>query len=364
MRVTLEGWRGISHSYALVNQYQILELKKRRGITLFHRDMPFPDPRWSGLTDASGFDPRAAALLADVPPPDGPADVTFRICYPHDAGADGGARVFAFATCEFDRLMPGAIGAVDRECAFVTPSLWSKQGLVASGLDPRRIHIVPHGVDAAIFHPPAPQARAAMRRWLGIDPHQFLFLNVSALTTNKGIDALLLAFARVHARHPHAVLLLKDQSTLYENLTAAALLEMMGPDMGAARHAVRTLSDDLPLAKLAALYGAADAYVSPYRAEGFNLPPLEAAACGTPIAVTQGGATDDYAQDCFALTIASRPVIRDGVGMLEPDPDALVEAMLRLIERRERNSAAGVKWIGENLSWARAVDRLLSVFAA
>ena len=50
MRVKLEGWRGISHSYALVNQYQMLELKKRRGITLFHRDRPFPDPRWSALS--------------------------------------------------------------------------------------------------------------------------------------------------------------------------------------------------------------------------------------------------------------------------------------------------------------------------
>lgn len=364
MRVKLEGWRGISHSYALVNQYQMLELKKRRGITLFHRDIPFPDPRWSRLTGDSGFDPCAAALLADIPPPDGPADVTFRICYPHDAGADKGARVFAFATCEFDRLIPGAIAAMDRDCTFVTPSLWSKHGLAVSGLDPRKIHIVPHGIDPAIFHPPSPQARAAMRRWLGIDQGQFLFLNVSALTANKGIDALLLAFARVHTRHPQAVLLLKDQSTLYENFTAAALLEMIGPDMGPARHAVRTLSDDLSLARLAALYGAADAYVSPYRAEGFNLPPLEAAACGTPIAVTAGGATDDYVQDGFALKIASRAIVRDGLGMLEPDPDALVAAMLRLIERRERNSAASVKWIGENFSWTCAVDRLLTLFAA
>lgn len=364
MRVKLEGWRGISHSYALINQYQMLELRKRSGIALFHHDRPFPDPRWSRLTGAGGFDPRAAALLADIPPPDGPADVTFRICYPHDAGADDGARVFAFATCEFDRLLPGAIGAVDRDCAFVTPSRWSKQGLVASGLDPHKIHIVPHGVDPAVFHPPSPQSRDAMRRWLGLDPAQFLFLNVSALTANKGIDALLLAFARVHARHPQAVLLLKDQSAIYENLTAAALLEMMGGDMGPARHAVRTLSDDLPLNRLAQLYGAADAYVSPYRAEGFNLPPLEAAACGTPIAVTQGGATEDYVRDCFALKIASRPILRDGLGMLEPDPDSLTGAMLHLIERRERNSDASVKWIGENFTWAGAVDRLLAVFAA
>lgn len=363
MRLKLEGWRGISHSYALVNQHQMLELRKRRGITLFHRDRPFADPRWSRLRGSSGFDPQAAAQLADIPSPSGPADVTFRICYPHDASADGGARVFTFATCEFDRLIPGAMEAVDPASAFVTPSLWSKQGLAASGLTPDRIHIVPHGIDPHIFHPPTPQSRAAMRQWLGLDPQQFLFLNVGSSAYNKGLDALLLAFARVHARHPQAVLLLKDQSALYENLTATALLQAMGHDMGPARHAVRILSDDLSLTRLAALYGAADAYVSPYRAEGFNLPPLEAAACGVPIAVTGGGATDDYARDCFALKIASRSITREGLGMLEPEPDALVEAMLRLIERRERNSAVSVKWIRENFSWARAVDRLLAAFA-
>lgn len=364
MRLKLEGWRGIPHSYALVNQHQMLELSRRRGITLFHRDRPFADPRWSGLRGTGGFHPDAAARLAHIPRPDGPADVTFRILYPHDAGPDGGARVFAFATCEFDRLLPGAIGAVDPDCAFVTPSLWSKQGLAASGLNPDRIHVVPHGIDPAIFHPPSPGSRAAMRRWLGLDPHQFLFLNVGSSAYNKGIDALLLAFARVHFRHPEAVLLLKDQPSLYQDLTAGALLEQMGSAMGAARHAVRTLSDDLDLAGLAQLYGAADAYVSPYRAEAFNLPPLEAAACGVPIAVTQGGATDDYVQDCFALKIASRRVVQGGLGMLEPEPDALVAAMLRLIAHPRLDTSASVKWIGENFSWARAVDRLLTVFAA
>lgn len=364
MRLKLEGWRGIPHSYALVHQYQLLELKKRRGIALCHRDLPFPDPRWTQCKGTSGFDPQTAALLADIPLPCGPADITLLIGYPHDAGADGGARVFVFATCEFDRLLPGALGPVDSASMFVTPSHWSKQGLVASGLDPRKIHIVPHGIDPAIFHPPSTQSRGAMRRWLGIDPQQFLFLNVGALTTNKGIDALLMAFAQVHCRHRQAALLLKDQSSLYPNCTATGLLQTMASAMGPARDAVRTLSDDLSLTALAALYGAADAYVSPYRAEGFNLPPLEAAACGVPIAVTAGGATDDYAQDCFALKIASRPVVRDGLGMREPDPDALFEAMLHLIEGSERNSAASVKWIGENFSWTRAVDGLLAAFTA
>ncbi len=62
------------HSSALVNQYQMLELRKRR-VTLFHRDMPVPDPRWARRKGSSGFDPKDAAILAGIPLADGPADV-------------------------------------------------------------------------------------------------------------------------------------------------------------------------------------------------------------------------------------------------------------------------------------------------
>ena len=57
---------------------------------------------------------------------------------------------------------------------------------------------------------------------------------------------------------------------------------------------IRLISGHLNLAQLNSLYNAADVYVTPYRAEGFNLPALEAQACGTPVVATRGGATDDF----------------------------------------------------------------------
>ena len=54
------------------------------------------------------------------------------------------------------------------------------------------------------------------------------------------------------------------------------------------------ISRNMDLSTLNELYNITDCYVSPYRAEGFNLTPLEAAASGTPIIVTKGGSTDDY----------------------------------------------------------------------
>ncbi|WP_371068283.1 glycosyltransferase, partial [Salmonella enterica] len=67
--------------------------------------------------------------------------------------------------------------------------------------------------------------------------------------------------------------------------------------------AIRLLSGHLDLSQLNALYNVADAYVTPYRAEGFNLPALEAQTCGTPVIATAGGATDDFLSDVHCIKI-------------------------------------------------------------
>ena len=37
----VEGWRGINHSFALINQHQILALAQLPGLRLYHHDLPF-----------------------------------------------------------------------------------------------------------------------------------------------------------------------------------------------------------------------------------------------------------------------------------------------------------------------------------
>ena len=52
----------------------------------------------------------------------------------------------------------------------------------------------------------------------------------------------------------------------------------------------------------------ADVYVSPYKAEGFNLPVLESMALGVPVIVTSGGPTDDFTNSKFAKYVDSERV--------------------------------------------------------
>ena len=51
----IEGWRGINHSFALINQYQIRELLKNDNFKIYFKDIPFPTPEWNKKNNSSGL---------------------------------------------------------------------------------------------------------------------------------------------------------------------------------------------------------------------------------------------------------------------------------------------------------------------
>lgn len=232
------------------------------------------------------------------------------------------------------------------------------------------MHIVPHGIDPELFAPLRPEARTAWRRTLGIPTAAFVFLNVGAMTWNKGIGPLLAAFAVHRARHPASLLLLKGADALYGSLIERSVQEAaaLRPEVSdpALRAAIRYVPDNLSRSELARLYQAADAYVSPYRAEGFNLPVLEAMAAALPVLVTGGGATDDFcdAQICYRIEADRREDARGRY--LEPRLESLIECLERVTKEeaeRQRRSHSARRIALQQYSWAQVtqmlVDRLL-----
>jgi glycosyltransferase involved in cell wall biosynthesis len=104
--------------------------------------------------------------------------------------------------------------------------------------------------------------------------------------------------------------------------------------------------------ELAALYAGALAVVQPSFLEGFGLPPLEAAAYGTPAVVS--------ALDCFAETLGDA-ALRVAPG----DVDALSEAMLRIADddalRARLGSAARER--AAAYTWERSAAALHALLA-
>lgn len=372
----VEGWRFIPHSYAIVNQFQCLQILQRTGIRLTHRDVPYFNPDWQ---PASGlFDPVGETSILNIPlaVPNERPDVLLRISFPYNFSPSTAQRTCVFGTAEWAAVPPNYfVGAqslqqVMQETDFliITPSNWSRRGFIQSGADPDRVIVIPHGIDPEFFHPLDCAQRALRRQQLGWNG--FTFLSLGSMTGNKGIPLLLKAFAIVVQRYPEARLVLKGLNSLYRsrdmfqklaaNLTLGEI-QIVGPRLA-------WIENTLDFWEMARLYQAADAYVSPYLGEGFNMPVLEAAACGALVICTHGGPTDDFTTPEFALHIDSHEqqieLGPDTWGsLLQPDFEHLLNQMLTAIQCPEvcaRARQNGPAFVTAGFTWNHVVDRLLA----
>ena len=377
------GWRFIPQSFAVVTQYECLDLMRRGpGYSVYFEDAPYYDPSWQ---PASGlFDSQAEALLRSIPPFPGatPLDAELRRSVPYDFLRPPRARnTVVFTTAEAltvpAHFVPGGlpVSEAQRRHGFtvITPSNWSKEGLVRCGLPEDKVAVVPHGFDPAVFRPATPARREEIRRRLGLDPEDFVFCHAGVMTTNKGVQFLLPAFAQVCAVKRHARLLLKGTDALYPSreFLQGTLGQLPAEAAEAVLDRIVYVGESLSFEAMAELYQAADCYISPYVAEGFGIPVLEAAACGLPVICTEGGPTADFVSDEFALRIAStRQELAQmdtggappGIGLI-PDLEHLVHLMLCMVDDADFRCAAAraAPACVQQLTWSRAVDRLVQV---
>lgn len=343
----IEGWRGINHSYALVNQYQMRALLRQDRFDLYAQDLPFINPQWNRAQNGSDFPADDQRVIdAVAPPPAGrPADFVYRIAAPFRAGAPEDRRcTMTFMAAEIG--LPLSNFASDPETfdlfcrdrnRIVTPSRWSRDRIVEFGFPAEKVAVVPHAADPALFAPLPAEERASRRALLGIAPDETVFVNVGGAFWNKGLDLILIAFAHLRHSQKRCRLILKDQRDLYGRTVETVMEEVVRAGRchfdNDTISAISIIPGHLTRPQLRDLYVLADCYVSPYRAEGFNLPVLEAIACHTPVIVTAGGATDDFCPEGVGLKIPGRPAILDGFQSLapgryiEPDIEALIETM-------------------------------------
>ncbi|MBK8165345.1 MAG: glycosyltransferase [bacterium] len=183
-----------------------------------------------------------------------------------------------------------------------------RQVLVRSGVDDRRVRVIPNGIP---LDPPilAADERTRLRAALGAGPDVFLVLNAGRLTAQKDQATLLRAVGGLPPDGKPVRCVVAGEGDLHGPLQALIDAEGWG-----ACALLLGFRDDVP-----ALLQAADAFALPSLDEGMPMILLETAAAGTPIVATPVG-------DVPTL-------IRDGVtGLIIPRRDraALAAALLRL----------------------------------
>ena len=210
-----------------------------------------------------------------------------------------------------------------------------------------RVHLIPHGIDAAPFEAPvAPAEQDRLRQTLGLGRGVPVVGTVARLVASKGVDHLVRSFRRVRSELPAAQLVIVGDGEQRAHLERLAQEQDLG---GAVRFA-----GTLPETRVA--LSLMDAFVFlPADREGFGLSLLEAMAGAKPIvAVRQGGG-------------APWVLEQSGVGTLvEPgDGPALASAITRLL--RDRNTARregerGRAVVKERYSLSRMVSEVEALY--
>lgn len=373
-RLLIEGWRFVPHSYSLVAQAHCLRIAGRAGIELRFVDLPLYSEGWKRKRGV--FSAAEEQILEELREPEASflPEATFTLRPEQlDFSAPRAGRRFAFGTAEYRVLTEANAGGlrsaaeVPETVDVITPSRWAALAFERFGFPRERVHMVPHGIDPLVFHPDEASRRAS-RDALGVSD-AFVYTSVGAMTWNKGLDLLLTAFARVTETEPDVHLVLKGMDGLYGSQDFVR--ELMSDLPVRAREAVASRltygGGTLPARGLARLLRAADCYVSPYRAEGFNLPVLEAMACGVPILCTAGGPTDEFTDGSFAKQIRSKvqkkrlDATAEG-DVLKPDLEHLVTLMREAARERDRMPAMGAlaaQHAAKSFTWEAVTDLLL-----
>lgn len=169
-----------------------------------------------------------------------------------------------------------------------------------------RIRVIPHAVDHRIFAPPS--ATATVGASSGLGPTPPYLLQVGAIEPRRGTDLAIAATRVVRECFPDLELVL-----IGEPRTPVPALES-APSW--VRRIGRVDDRDLP-----ALYAGAAAVIAPSRGEGFDLPVLEALACGAAVVASDidvhvehfAPAVELFSSgDAEALADAIRLVLGDG----------------------------------------------------
>jgi glycosyltransferase involved in cell wall biosynthesis len=185
------------------------------------------------------------------------------------------------------------------------------------GIDPRRLRVVPHGIDHQRFAP-------------GSEEREPFLLYPARRWQHKNHARLFEAFALLRAERPELRLVLTGGG---HKGTAPAGVDVRG---------------HVSLDELVSLYRRAAALVFPSRYEGFGQPVLEAMACGCPVACSAVPALAEVAGD------AARTFSPD-------DPDAIAAAVQDVLANPDDYRRRGFERAG-SFTWERAAAQYEDVY--
>jgi glycosyltransferase involved in cell wall biosynthesis len=147
------------------------------------------------------------------------------------------------------------------------------------------VTVIPNAVDTSRFTPEARNAkRASARQSFGYVHHDFVLLLIGNDWKKKGVDSLLNALASLRDLPLRVLIVGRDDPQIYRDL-----VQQLGLNP--------TVRFEKPSQDVLSFYAAADCYVAPSLEDAFNLPIVEAMACGLPVIASAYAGAAQFIRD-------------------------------------------------------------------
>lgn len=301
MKVHVIGWNGLMQSYSVVAETYIKALLNYDPtIKVYFTSYPYYNHTWK-KTRESIFD------TFEVPKQNDSFDITFKFIYPYNFVPDDKSKcTIAFVTSEFDIMtnVPHGPTIIPDNVWLMTPSIYSKNGIIKTGFPEEKIFVVPHCYE----YDDVKLSKTVLRKKYYIPQNSFVFFHNSAITQNKNVIDIIYCFKSLFERYPHIILLLKGLDKEYQsNEKLNKIFNEVGP--GKYQDNIIYYGDVLSNTVINHLYELSDCYLAPSTAEGFNLPVLESLCHGLPVICTKGGPPDEFAKEAFFIKSHIQPTL-------------------------------------------------------
>lgn len=210
-------------------------------------------------------------------------------------------------------------------------------------LSPQQIEVVYCGVDKSVFYKRSKSEILAVKNKYNIAFDNYI-LFVGNIEPRKNLSKLLEAYELlpISLRNTYGLLIVGGDGWLNESFYKKM------ESMVAEGYKVLKLNEYVPTEDLPALYSGASVLAHPAIYEGFGMTPLEAMACGTPVAVSD------------IATI--REVIKDPGQYFDPyNPMSIGQALIAAVsdDKHGKDTAYEASIITNNFTWDHTAEQLL-----
>ena len=221
--------------------------------------------------------------------------------------------------------------------AVIVPSQATADDCYEAGIDPERVHVIPHGV--SVQEVSASQIDL-FRTAYGLSRPYVLWTGTRE--PRKNLPGLLHAFSRIAGEFPQLDLVLVGPSGWGDDAVERQLIQAIGTSRV---HVLGHLAQDT----LQQAYAGARAFVFPSYWEGFGLPVLEAMAHSVPVVTSLGTSTAEVAGECGILVEPS-------------DPDQIAAGLRRVLGREHDHFALAGYERAQAMTWKACAKAHLRVY--